>query len=375
MSSLRDTVRAQMTGAQSILQPDRTGESAYPLLKQHRTGTSEFPIRSDFTGETDYIPRQKTGNTSYIPRMMTGETVRTVGRHRTGESLGTQHTGYGVFPETTGDVALPLRSQKTGETMYEVRMNRTGEVQLRSHITGEELRYQQTGTTKFEDERSGDAEVESLVGEFQPVESGDLIDLRSTISTSSMSKIPVPSKSSSSVLSRYSSTGLGLTTSSSSLGIYDRSTPSTPDLAVDVSDTMSTQSSGPSTPPSVSPPLRKSRDSLTKDLKTTPTHIAKKAGIDITIPRQISSDARCAKCSLPLFNIRHGGKFVTVPEEPTSTGAPPKTYHTSCFKCNVCHQVFEEREGGHAVFVRGAEGACHVRVSECFADRISMNLV
>ena len=246
--------------------------------------------------------------------------------------------------------------------MYEVRTHRTGEFQLRSHITGEELRYQKTGTTRYEDERSGDAEVESLVGTFQPVEAADLIDLRSTVSSGSMSKIPVPTRPSLSSSSRYSGTGLGLTTSTSSLGIYDQSIPSTPDLAADVSDTISVQSSGPSTPPSISPPLRKSRDSLTKELRGTLAPGTKRVGIDITIPQQLPPDARCAKCALPLFSTRHGGKFVTVPEEPTSTGVPPKTYHTSCFKCNVCHQVFEEREGGHAVFVRGGEGACHVRV-------------
>ncbi|TCD66366.1 hypothetical protein EIP91_001415 [Steccherinum ochraceum] len=354
-SSLRSALKSQSTGATSVLQPDRTGESAYPLLKQQRTGTSDFPVRSDFTGETDYLPRQKTGNTTYLPRMTTGDTVR---RHRTGESLGTQHTGYGVFPDS--DATLPLRSQKTGETMFEVRTHRTGEIQLRSHITGEELRYQQTGNTRMGEERTGDEEVESLVGTFS-TEQDDLIDLRSTVSSGSMSRIPVPLRSSLPSASRYSSNGLGLTTSSSALGMYDPSILSTPDLAADMSDTMSTQSSGPSTPPSVSPPLRKSRDSLTKELRTTPTPASRKGGIDITIPQQIPPNARCANCALPLFSTRHGGKFVTVPVEPSSTGAAPKMYHTSCFKCNVCHEVFEEREGGHAVFVRGEEGACHVR--------------
>lgn len=354
-SSLRTSVRSQTTG---ILQPDRTGESSLALLRQ-RTGTTDFAVRSDFTGETDYIPRQKTGNTTYLPSMMTGDTIRSVNRQRTGESLGTQHTGYGVFPQTTGEIALPLRSQKTGETMYEVRTHRTGDFHLRSHVTGEELRYQRTGETKLED-RSGDEEVESLVGTFPATEPEDLIDLRSTVSfvsSGSMSKIPVLHKSS--LSSRYSLNSLS---STNSLSMYERSIPSTPDLANDTSDTISTQSSGPSTPPSLSPPARKSRDSFSKDIKMTPTK-PKKVGVDITIPQQLPSDARCANCALPLFSTRHGGKFVTVPEAPTSSGVPPKTYHTACFKCNVCHEVFEERERGHAVFVRGEEGACHVRVS------------
>lgn len=65
---------------------------------------------------------------------------------------------------------------------------------------------------------------------------------------------------------------------------------------------------------------------------------------------------------MPLFSTQFGGKFVTVPEEPTSTGALPKRYHTVCFKCKICGEVFEEKEGGHAVFVRVKEGSCHVRV-------------
>ena len=47
-------------------------------------------------------------------------------------------------------------------------------------------------------------------------------------------------------------------------------------------------------------------------------------------------------------------------------GAEPKRYHTACFTCKVCGEVFEEKEGGHAVFVRVEEGACHVRVSLTF---------
>ena len=86
----------------------------------------------------------------------------------------------------------------------------------------------------------------------------------------------------------------------------------------------------------------------------------------IAIPENVPSDARCEKCKEPLFNIKHGGKFVTVPEEPTSTGAAPRRYHTACFTCRVCGEVFEEKEGGHAVFVRVEEGACHVRVSSIF---------
>lgn len=82
--------------------------------------------------------------------------------------------------------------------------------------------------------------------------------------------------------------------------------------------------------------------------------------LGMSSPTPLSPNARCTKCKLPLFTTKHGGKFVTVPEEPSSSGVPPKTYHTSCFRCKVCDGLFEEREGGHAVFVRGQEGACHV---------------
>lgn len=86
----------------------------------------------------------------------------------------------------------------------------------------------------------------------------------------------------------------------------------------------------------------------------------------LSIPEQIPPDARCEKCRLPLFSTQFDGKFVTVPEEPSSTGALPRRYHTACFTCKICGEVFEEKEGGHAVFVRIEEGACHVHVSDSF---------
>lgn len=55
---------------------------------------------------------------------------------------------------------------------------------------------------------------------------------------------------------------------------------------------------------------------------------------------------------------------MTVPEQPSSSGLPPKTYHTSCFRCTVCDRLFEDKDGGPAVFVRDPSGACHVEVSD-----------
>ena len=46
---------------------------------------------------------------------------------------------------------------------------------------------------------------------------------------------------------------------------------------------------------------------------------------------------------------------MTVPEQPSSSGLPP---------CTVCDRLFEDKDGGPAVFVRDPSGACHVEVSD-----------
>ena len=372
-SSLRSALRSQHSFAQDAeetlpLYPDRTGESTRPLriVRRDRTGDSQSPLRADTTGGTAYLARtslggtvrpqrtgdgpygvdggdvyttdatvrsHRTGDTEYtmLASQVTGETgyKEPLTRQSTGGGIGSQHTGYALFP--------PLRPQKTGD----VRTN-----------------------------RNGDAEVASLLG------SDDLIDLhgRIPISTSrpsgTVSKIPVPDDT------RHSVRSAKKTETVSSLGGYESSVSSTPDLAGDFSDAASVLSSGPTTPPSISPPLR-SEKSASKPWSTrtarsnstpTPTVTPHSRVLPngIAIPENVPSDARCEKCKEPLFNIKHGGKFVTVPEEPTSTGAAPRRYHTACFTCRVCGEVFEEKEGGHAVFVRVEEGACHVRVSSIF---------
>ena len=75
-----------------------------------------------------------------------------------------------------------------------------------------------------------------------------------------------------------------------------------------------------------------------------------------------SPDTTCAKCTLPLFDMAHGGRYVSVPE-PSSTGSLPRRYHADCFRCRICNGLFEEKEAGRAVFVRGVRGACHLSVS------------
>lgn len=158
------------------------------------------------------------------------------------------------------------------------------------------------------------------------------------------------------------------------------SVPSTPELSSDFSDT-TTQSSASSSPPSYSPPSRhdgyaiKSRPSLsdmriaahytgetiksTYSLSTAPSSVSFQKDDPQSASTGPVADTKCAKCSLPLFSVRGGGRYVTVPE-PSSTGAAPRTYHTDCFRCRICDGVFEEKEKGQAVFVRGVRGACHL---------------
>lgn len=281
---------------------------------------------------------------------------------------------------SVGELQTSVRQDKTGETDYTLRRDRTG-----------------------------DDEVESLLGEKVPTgnlvdvstspEEGD-VDLPRSKSTGPMSDIPTTLDTSqdSEEMDLGTIKGLGIRTTTSRTDLssmFDQSMPSTPDLGSEFSDTTSTtQSSAPSTPPSLSPPSRRTsnyvyssakhdatpvksqitggttgsgtRRSRTSDVlsSTTPTPKSKTLpnGINVPSPTPLSPEARCAKCNLPLFTTKHGGKFVTVPEEPSSSGVPPKTYHTACFRCKVCDGPFEEREGGRAVFVRGQDGACHVEV-------------
>ncbi|KAJ3533999.1 hypothetical protein NM688_g7201 [Phlebia brevispora] len=387
-SSLRSTLRSQRTGEDESqfdsMYPQITGESTRPLriVRRDRTGDSQTVVQEDTTGGTSYtsassglvrpqrtgepvygvgaiehqstgltLQAHRTGDTDYtmLASQVTGDTsyTKSVASHRTGNGIGSQHTGYTTFP--------PLRPQKSGE--------KDGVKSSR--------RESNEAANKLRVDRTGDAEVASLLGS---VPASDLIDFSARTSppggvkgsrfTGSMSKIPVP------VGVKESPARSSTTTSAYSSEGYESSVSSTPDLASDFSDTTSAISSGPSTPPSLSPPQtnkgrlwgsgKGSQTSLHNE--STPTARSRTLPSAITIPEHVPSDARCQKCKELLFSIKYGGKFVTVPEEPTSTGTPPKRYHTACFRCKVCGEVFEEKEGGHAVFVRVEEGACHVRV-------------
>ena len=143
---------------------------------------------------------------------------------------------------------------------------------------------------------------------------------------------------------------------------------STPELGSDFSDC--TTASGPSTPPSLplSPPTRLNDDKPVKveemeditPLRTTPTPTPqpKQPSATIATPTTITSNAKCSRCNLSLFN-RNGAKFVTVPEDDPEK--PPKLYHTHCFRCNACRGTFEDVQGGKATFVKTDQGVCHVR--------------
>ncbi|KAI0307786.1 hypothetical protein B0F90DRAFT_63605 [Multifurca ochricompacta] len=155
---------------------------------------------------------------------------------------------------------------------------------------------------------------------------------------------------------------------------------STPSLTSDHSDT-ATISSRPSSPPSLngeqedlasllssSPPLSLSGRSINPASLNTRTSDPTSETFNVYTKPLVSNrtyvhspppDARCAKCYLPLFDVIHGGKYVSVPE-PSSAGSLPRTYHADCFRCRICNGLFEEKETGRAVFVRGVRGACHL---------------
>ena len=150
---------------------------------------------------------------------------------------------------------------------------------------------------------------------------------------------------------------------------------SVPSLASDHSDT-ATISSGPSSPPpSLSGEAEDSASlsslSLSSSLSegfikpvssnTRSPDLSRGTRPGNVYARTPLPDAKCAKCSLPLFDVKHGGRYVSVPE-PSSTGSSPRMYHADCFRCRICNGLFEGKEAGQAVFVRGVRGACHLSV-------------
>ncbi|KAI0051749.1 hypothetical protein FA95DRAFT_1511808 [Auriscalpium vulgare] len=163
-----------------------------------------------------------------------------------------------------------------------------------------------------------------------------------------------------------------LRTDTDSVLSMSSSIPSTPSLMSDFSD-VTTQSSASSSPPSYSPPTRhhsdvdvfslSGRSNMPDPYDATRHPLRDYGDSHKQKPPHLSlgpsPDAKCAKCDLALFNIRAGGRYVTIPE-PSTSGAPPKVYHADCFRCGICNGAFEEKESGQVIFVRGVRGGCHL---------------
>ena len=353
--------------------PGRSSIPSQPTTPTHRERRSRSrPRSSGAMSPATYNDMSSLNNPSYSA----GHTqpLRTIRRENTG---GTEFTSRSAGTEDKyGHRESELHTDYASGNQVYTRRDENERARVRSDITG--------GTDyTLRRDRTGDAEVESLLGSFPSVPTGDLIDLSSDTSMTSigsqstgsgmMSRIPRPTRGLTSPDSGRIGLGISMgsrqSPSNSSVTTDFYSLPPTPDLGSDFSDA-ATHSSGPSTPPSLSPPSRRTRPegnkagSTAKSEATTPTPKSRTlpADVDISIPSPLPPDSRCSKCNLPLFSRKDGGKFVTVPEMPSSSGAPPKTYHTSCFRCTVCNGLFEDKEGGRAVFVRGPSGVCHVEV-------------
>ncbi|PCH33529.1 hypothetical protein WOLCODRAFT_135176 [Wolfiporia cocos MD-104 SS10] len=344
-----------------------TGSALQPATPKSRWRSRPRYSQASLTGDaaTGSVDLSGTIRLSDLRRSSYHSSQSSVLRDRTGD------TEPILARDRTGDTDEPLGRDRTGDMRYHLRRDRTGdsEVQQRSN-----MRRSATGDVNLtlRRDRTGDAEVASLL------DNGMIGTFNNGEASGPMTAIPDAGDTPSARRDSVASSSLGRA--------YEQSVPSTPDLAGDFSDTASTApSSTPPTPHSVSPSARQSLDyadglrkrgitgqaadyhnSRSRHPNDNPTssHTPKSqslpGGFPVSSPLPLSPDARCAKCDLPLFSTKHGGKFVTVPEEPSTNGAPPKTYHITCFRCKICDRPFEEREGGRAVFVRGEEGACHI---------------
>ncbi|KAJ3737081.1 hypothetical protein DFJ43DRAFT_1049122 [Lentinula guzmanii] len=88
-----------------------------------------------------------------------------------------------------------------------------------------------------------------------------------------------------------------------------------------------------------------------------PSYLPKPRTTETVTSQPTSPSTGCAKCHKPLFTLRDGGRYVTVPDDITGT---PQTYHTICFTCSVCKLEFTQGAQGQAAFVKGEKGPCHV---------------
>ncbi|KAF8922418.1 hypothetical protein CPB85DRAFT_48719 [Mucidula mucida] len=158
------------------------------------------------------------------------------------------------------------------------------------------------------------------------------------------------------------------------------SSPPTPDLVSDFSDT-ATISSYMLDSPLVLPSDPAPRSSLSKprvvdssaDNIISGLEVKSKSSLKSTTPdrttQTLPPNSSCAKCSRRLFSISTGGRYVTVPAEDGTL----EHFHSNCFKCAVCGLSFKEAAQGQAIFVRGQYGPSHL---ECAPPkRVSMGSI
>lgn len=151
------------------------------------------------------------------------------------------------------------------------------------------------------------------------------------------------------------------------------SSPVTPELSSSDSTNQSI-SSGPDSPP---------RSDLDPDVKfeTTEdiffpgrvTSIVEETASELGSPRTPKSRARtrspesspsprrmmCQKCDKPILELERGGDFICLPNQDRPNSMV--NFHTQCFRCTVCHQLFQ-RLNGKAHFMKGSDGPMHLEV-------------
>ncbi|KDQ30661.1 hypothetical protein PLEOSDRAFT_1111438 [Pleurotus ostreatus PC15] len=114
--------------------------------------------------------------------------------------------------------------------------------------------------------------------------------------------------------------------------------------------------------PASTQPLRKSVSSTVNSKSPPPK---------VTPVSSMSETQQCARCNQALFSVRAGGRYVTVPDDPGVLGSETKAYHTDCFRCYVCNEVFQESGKGQATFVKGERGPCHIQCAP--PEKVTIN--
>lgn len=103
------------------------------------------------------------------------------------------------------------------------------------------------------------------------------------------------------------------------------------------------------------------------DTLATSTNTSITEGASEQVSGCVSATTRCAKCNRPLFALKEGGRFVTVPgQKDTDT---PQTFHEDCFCCAFCDYPFKESVSGQAMFVKSPAGPAHVEVRDLYLPK------